>query len=97
MYPQQKVPTNTPTPASGYNPNALITNFSDCHVDIVAHLDSLGELPALLAPAERAREIAADTLALFERKSSRPSPDIARAVILKTRTLPAATRTLGIA
>lgn len=57
---------NTPTPAPGDDPNAPIANFSDCHVGIVAHLDSLGELPALLAPAERARTIAADTLAFFD-------------------------------
>ena len=56
----------TPIPAPGDDPNAPIANFSNCHVGIVAHLDSLGELPALLAPAERARRIAADTLAFFD-------------------------------
>lgn len=56
----------TPIPAPGDDPNAPICNFSNCHVGIVAHLDSLGELPALLAPAERARRIAADTLAFFD-------------------------------
>jgi hemerythrin-like domain-containing protein len=42
-----------------------IEDFSQCHVGIVAHLQALGELPALLAPAARAREIAADTVAFF--------------------------------
>jgi len=43
-----------------------IANFSQCHVGIVEHLKTLGELPALMAPAARAREIAAQTLAFFE-------------------------------
>ncbi len=43
-----------------------ITNFSQCHVGIVEHLRTLGELPAMLAPAQRARQIATDTLAFFE-------------------------------
>lgn len=46
--------------------NPSITNFSQCHVGIVEHLRTLGELSALLAPAQRARQIAADTLAFFE-------------------------------
>lgn len=43
-----------------------ITNFSQCHVGIVEHLRMLGDLPALIATAERARKIAAGTLAFFE-------------------------------
>ncbi len=56
-------PTSTPGDAS---PDAPITNFSQCHVGIVAHLASLAELPALLAPAARAHKIAADTIAFFD-------------------------------
>ncbi len=39
-----------------------ITNFSQCHVGIISHLDTLVELPTLLAPAQQAREVAADML-----------------------------------
>ena len=42
-----------------------IDDFSQCHVGIVAHLNSLGQLPALLEPAARARQIAADTVTFF--------------------------------
>jgi hemerythrin-like domain-containing protein len=42
-----------------------IQDFSHCHEGIVKKLDLLGELPALLAPAERAREIAATALGFF--------------------------------
>jgi hemerythrin-like domain-containing protein len=42
-----------------------IDDFSQCHVGIVAHLQSLGQLPALLEPAARARQIAADTVMFF--------------------------------
>jgi len=47
------------------NFDAPLTNFSHCHVGILNHLDSFGELPALLAPAARARMIAEDTVAFF--------------------------------
>ena len=42
-----------------------LENFSECHVGILAHLDDLAALPALLDPAARARRIAADTLKHF--------------------------------
>ena len=42
-----------------------IDDFSQCHVGIIAHLNSLGQLPALLEPAARARQIAADTVTFF--------------------------------
>jgi hemerythrin-like domain-containing protein len=42
-----------------------LTNFSQCHVGIVRQLQSLGELPALLGPAEKARRIARETIAFF--------------------------------
>ncbi len=51
------------TPAT--DPNTPLTGFSHCHLGIVSHLDALGELPALLAPAARARKVAADTVAFF--------------------------------
>ncbi len=54
------------SPASGATPDAPIANFSQCHVGIIGHLDALGELPALMAPAQRARAVAADMLAFFD-------------------------------
>ena len=57
---------NTPVQTHARDADAPITNFSECHVGIVAHLDTLGELPALLAPAARARTIAAETLTFFD-------------------------------
>ena len=42
-----------------------LMNFSNCHVGIVAQLDRLGQLPALLAPAELARKTAESALAFF--------------------------------
>jgi hemerythrin-like domain-containing protein len=47
------------------DPNAPIHDFSQCHAGIVKRLDLLGELPALLAPAARAREIAEQSLEFF--------------------------------
>jgi hemerythrin-like domain-containing protein len=44
-----------------------LDNFSQCHAGIVQHLQVLGELPDLLAPAARARQIAADTLDFFRK------------------------------
>ncbi|MBU3723932.1 MAG: hemerythrin domain-containing protein [Burkholderiaceae bacterium] len=45
--------------------NAPIQDFSECHAGIRKKLDMLGELPALLAPAARAREVAETTLEFF--------------------------------
>ena len=42
-----------------------IEDFSQCHGGILGHLQTLGTLPALLEPAARARQIAADTLGFF--------------------------------
>jgi iron-sulfur cluster repair protein YtfE (RIC family) len=47
---------------AGHSP---IEDFSQCHAGILAQLRSLGELPALLEPAMRARHIAAGTLKFF--------------------------------
>jgi hemerythrin-like domain-containing protein len=45
--------------------NAPIDDFSHCHAGIVKKLDMLGELPALLEPAARAREIAEKAVDFF--------------------------------
>jgi hemerythrin-like domain-containing protein len=42
-----------------------LNNFSQCHAGISARLTVLGELPALLAPAARARQIAEESLEFF--------------------------------
>lgn len=42
-----------------------ITNFTDCHSGIMRRLRGLHELPALLAPAARARQIAEQSLGFF--------------------------------
>lgn len=55
--------TKTPTAESG---DAPITNFSQCHVGILSHLQAFGGLPALLEPAARARKIAEETLSFFQ-------------------------------
>jgi hemerythrin-like domain-containing protein len=44
---------------------APIDDFSQCHVGIFRKLDQLSELPALLEPAARAREIADQSLEFF--------------------------------
>ena len=53
-------------PESTMAQDAPIAGFSHCHVDIVKHLEMLGELPALPALVRRAREIAADMLVFFD-------------------------------
>lgn len=47
------------------NTETPISNFNNCHVGIVKRLKALDELPALLEPAARAREIAAQSLDFF--------------------------------
>jgi hemerythrin-like domain-containing protein len=47
---------------SGHSP---IEDFSQCHAGILGRLQALDTLPALLEPAARARQIAADTLRFF--------------------------------
>ena len=54
------------TPTSDSGPaDTPIQDFSHCHEGILKKLDMLGELPALLAPAARAREVAAGALEFF--------------------------------
>jgi hemerythrin-like domain-containing protein len=55
--------SDTPTPAP--RDDSPISEFSNCHVGILGHLSALGELPALLEPAARARQVAAETLKFF--------------------------------
>ena len=47
-------------------PETPLAGFSRCHLGILSQLESFAELPALAVVAERARRVAADTLALFE-------------------------------
>lgn len=42
-----------------------IDDFSQCHAGIISKLDLLGQLPALLAPAQQARDIAETSLEFF--------------------------------
>ncbi|MCB2029977.1 MAG: hemerythrin domain-containing protein [Rhodoferax sp.] len=44
---------------------APLTNFSNCHQGIIAHLDAFGELPAMLETAQRTCAIAEETLQFF--------------------------------
>lgn len=46
-------------------PAAPIEDFSRCHAGIVRKLDLLGDLPALLEPAQRARRIAETSAEFF--------------------------------
>jgi len=45
---------------------SAITDFSQCHMGILSKLDLLGELPALLEPAQRARDIAERAMLFFQ-------------------------------
>lgn len=54
-----------PEPSHSTSTNAPIQDFSDCHAGILRKLDQLNELPALLEPAARARDIAASALEFF--------------------------------
>jgi len=45
--------------------HAPVQDFTDCHAGIIRKLDLLGELPMLLEPAARAREIAVTALEFF--------------------------------
>lgn len=55
----------THSPASEHI-NEPIQDFSHCHEGILKKLDLLGELPALLEPAARAREVAGSALEFFK-------------------------------
>lgn len=53
------------TPTPGAIDNAPIQDFSQCHAGIVKKLHMLGELPALLAPAARAVQVAERSISFF--------------------------------
>lgn len=55
--------SNTAAPGSIRDP---VTDFSNCHVGITSRLTALAGLPALLAPAAQARQLAAESLTFFE-------------------------------
>ena len=55
----------TPDPAA-VTPSP-IDSFAQCHAGIVSCLQAFAELPDLIAAAERARQVAAGTLAMFDR------------------------------
>lgn len=44
---------------------APLNTFTNCHAGILRHLADLGDLPLLLAPAQRARRIAEEALDFF--------------------------------
>lgn len=56
--------TETLNPAGAAEASPL-DDFSNCHVGILGHLKALGDLPALLEPATRARLIAQQALDFF--------------------------------
>ena len=45
--------------------NQPIASFVNCHEGILSHLETFGQLPALLEPAARARTIARETIEFF--------------------------------
>ncbi len=53
------------TARTAVDTNAPLNNFTDCHAGILARLSALDELPALLGPAARARQIAEQSLEFF--------------------------------
>ena len=61
------VPPSDSTTIMTDAPNSPVTEFQDCHTGIVAHLNQLAALPALLAPAEEARQNAAQALTFFNK------------------------------
>jgi hemerythrin-like domain-containing protein len=57
--------TTPATPATSALSAEPVQDFSQCHTGILKKLDLLGELPALLEPAARARRIAEQALEFF--------------------------------
>ena len=52
-----------------------IDSFSQCHAGIVSCLQAFAELPDLTVAAERARQVAANTLTMFDRSVLRHHQD----------------------
>lgn len=50
---------------TGRADDAPLNTFTNCHAGIQRHLADLGDLPMLLAPAQRARRIAEEALGFF--------------------------------
>lgn len=63
----------TPDPVSVMQ--SPIDSFSQCHAGIVSCLQAFAELPDLTVAAERARQVAANTLAMFDRSVLRHHQD----------------------
>jgi hypothetical protein len=59
--------TDNPAGQRPVDYEAPLNTFSQCHAGILAQLDALAGLPALVEAAERARGVAANTLAMFQR------------------------------
>lgn len=57
---------DTRNPSASGAMDAPIAGFSQCHVGILNQIDALGELPALIGPAQRARAVASHTLEFFD-------------------------------
>ena len=55
-----------PVSPQAAEPETPLTAFSHCHEGILSQLEAFAALPELAAAAERARRVAAQTLALFE-------------------------------
>lgn len=53
------------TARTAVDTDAPLNNFTHCHAGILARLNALDELPALLGPAARARQIAEQSLEFF--------------------------------
>lgn len=47
-------------------PDTPLDGFSRCHLGILTQLAAVAELPQLMAAADKARHVAADTLSLFD-------------------------------
>ena len=58
-------PQPQPQPQPDTAPHQPIQDFSHCHATILTQLDQLAQLPALLAPAAQARQIADRALEFF--------------------------------
>jgi len=58
--------TDNPVEQRPVDHEAPLNTFSQCHAGILAQLDALAGLPALVEAAARARGVAANTLAMFQ-------------------------------
>lgn len=56
---------NANTTTGQVSSGAPLDTFTNCHAGILRHMADLGDLPLLLAPAQRARRIAEEALVFF--------------------------------